>query len=77
MSSRQPVDHPIDQGPIREGPLVAVPPPLASGVIRRPRLEGLLDESVSRRLTTVVADAGFGKSTLLATSGQGRPVAWY
>ena len=77
MSPRQPVDHATDPGPIREGPLVAIPPPLASGVIRRPRLEGLLDESVARRLTTVVADAGFGKSTLLATWGQGRSVAWY
>ncbi len=59
-------------------PLVAaVPPVLPGSVIRRPRLERLLDLGTGRRLTTVVADAGFGKSTLLASWAQGRSVAWH
>ena len=62
---------------VRTLPVVAVPPPLPGGVIRRPRLERLLDDGASRRLTTIVADAGFGKSTLLAAWSQGRTVAWH
>jgi len=37
----------------------------ASLVIGRPRLESRLDEAFGKRLTLVVAGAGFGKSTLL------------
>jgi ATP/maltotriose-dependent transcriptional regulator MalT/DNA-binding SARP family transcriptional activator len=57
--------------------VAAVPPVLPGSVIGRPRLERLLDLGVARRLTTVVADAGFGKSTLLATWARGRAVAWH
>ncbi|MCC6619313.1 MAG: LuxR family transcriptional regulator, partial [Chloroflexi bacterium] len=46
-------------------------------LLRRPHLERILDEALTRRLTTVVADAGFGKSTLLASWAAARPVAWY
>ena len=45
--------------------------------IARPVLEDRLDESLGRRLTTVVAGAGFGKTTLLASWGQRVDCAWY
>lgn len=55
----------------------AVPPPLVEPLLRRPHLEHTLDGALRRRLVTVVADAGFGKSTLLAGWAGNRPVAWY
>jgi len=55
----------------------AVPPPLVEPLLRRPHLERLLDGALRRRLVTIVADAGFGKSTLLATWAAGNPAAWY
>src|SRR2546429_8380308 len=39
-------------------------------LISRPRLIGLLDESLKYPLTLVSAPAGFGKTTLLSTWGQ-------
>jgi ATP/maltotriose-dependent transcriptional regulator MalT/DNA-binding SARP family transcriptional activator len=57
--------------------VAAVPPELPGSVLHRPRLERLLDLGSRRRLTTVVADAGFGKSTLLATWARGKRVAWH
>ncbi|MEU4392816.1 tetratricopeptide repeat protein [Kribbella sp. NPDC023855] len=47
------------------------------GAVARPRLTKLLDEGVRRRLLTVVADAGFGKSTLLDSWAAERHCAWY
>ena len=47
------------------------------GTVARPRLLALLDEGAQRRLMTVVADAGFGKSTLLGSWAAGRPCAWH
>jgi len=47
------------------------------GVIARPALEGLLVTARNRRLTVVVAEAGFGKSTLLASWWESAPCAWY
>ncbi|HET6298692.1 MAG TPA: tetratricopeptide repeat protein [Kribbella sp.] len=47
------------------------------GTVARPRLTALLDEGAKRRLLTVVADAGFGKSTLLGSWAATRPCAWY
>lgn len=49
--------------------------------IGRPRLEGLLDEGLAKRLTLVAAPAGFGKTTLLAAWAASLPptgpaVAW-
>ena len=35
-------------------------------VLPRPRLEKRLDDAFGKRLTLVVADAGFGKSTVVA-----------
>lgn len=55
----------------------AIPPPLVEPLLHRPELERLLDDASRRRLGTVVADAGFGKSTLLASWAAVRPVAWY
>src|SRR6266508_5012776 len=46
-------------------------------VLRRPRLEERLDELFGRRLALVVAGAGFGKSTLLATWSEELESAWY
>ncbi|MDH4177956.1 MAG: tetratricopeptide repeat protein, partial [Thermoleophilia bacterium] len=43
----------------------------------RPRLDLLLTEALGRRLTIVVADAGFGKTTTLAGWAAGTPSAWY
>jgi ATP/maltotriose-dependent transcriptional regulator MalT/DNA-binding SARP family transcriptional activator len=43
----------------------------------RPGPERKLDPITGRRLATVVAGAGFGKSTLLATWTAGRHAAWY
>ena len=54
-----------------------LPPTIPPWSIRRPKLEARLDESLSRRLTTVVAGAGFGKSTLLASWSANVAAAWY
>lgn len=55
----------------------AVPPPLVEPLLQRPHLERLLDDALRRRLVTIVADAGFGKSTLLAKWAASHPSAWY
>jgi LuxR family transcriptional regulator, maltose regulon positive regulatory protein len=52
-----------------------------SGLVSRPRLLERLRQGAERKLTLVVAPAGFGKSTLLAgwlaeTTGGGRSAAW-
>ena len=57
--------------------LQAIPPVLPTWLVGRRRLDRLLDASVERRLTTVVADAGFGKSTVLAAWAATRRCAWY
>ncbi|HVC42098.1 MAG TPA: tetratricopeptide repeat protein [Candidatus Saccharimonadales bacterium] len=47
------------------------------GLIERPALEQLAATARNRRLTVVVAEAGFGKSTLLASWWESTPCAWY
>ena len=47
------------------------------GLIERPALEQLVTTARNRRLTVVVAEAGFGKSTLLASWWEKVPCAWY
>ena len=47
------------------------------GLIERRALEQLLGTARSRRLTVMVAEAGFGKSTLLASWWERAPCAWY
>jgi LuxR family maltose regulon positive regulatory protein len=55
------------------------PPPLPDLLIRRERLLHLLDAAVRRRVTLVMAPAGYGKTTLVAQwvgARQSRRVAW-
>jgi ATP/maltotriose-dependent transcriptional regulator MalT/DNA-binding SARP family transcriptional activator len=54
-----------------------LPPALPVAWVDRPELLRRLDEIRTRRLTTVVAGAGFGKSTLLAAWAAGVHSAWY
>jgi ATP/maltotriose-dependent transcriptional regulator MalT/DNA-binding SARP family transcriptional activator len=53
------------------------PPAAPASLLRRERLLDRLSQALERRLTTVVAEAGFGKSTLLATWAAGQHCAWY
>ncbi len=54
--------------------LPPVPPP---SYVRRAELESRIGECLHHRLTTVVAGAGFGKSTLLAAWAADAGAAWY
>jgi ATP/maltotriose-dependent transcriptional regulator MalT/DNA-binding SARP family transcriptional activator len=54
-----------------------LPPTAPALLVPRPVLEERLGEALRRRVTTVVADAGFGKSSLLATWAGGINSAWY
>jgi DNA-binding SARP family transcriptional activator len=54
-----------------------MPPARPAGAIARPALAGRLAEVLQRRLTAVVAEAGYGKSTLLASWWEAAPCAWY
>jgi DNA-binding SARP family transcriptional activator/Tfp pilus assembly protein PilF len=47
------------------------------GRLARPALEQRLDQVVTRRLTVVTADAGFGKSSLLAAWSADLDCAWH
>jgi ATP/maltotriose-dependent transcriptional regulator MalT len=55
----------------------APPPAPPSPLLRRGRLLSVLDAVQEKRLTTVVAGAGFGKSTLLAAWAADVNCAWY
>lgn len=48
-----------------------------AGLIPRPGLEARLDEAFGKRLTTVVAGAGFGKSSLLHLWAAELDAVWY
>src|SRR5829696_10494890 len=54
-----------------------VPPRLPASHVRRPQLETLLLEAENRRLASVVAGPGFGKSTLAASVAAERGWHWY
>jgi ATP/maltotriose-dependent transcriptional regulator MalT/DNA-binding SARP family transcriptional activator len=54
-----------------------LPAPVAPATLPRAPLQARLDEALRRRVTTVIAGAGFGKSTLLAAWAQRHDVAWY
>ncbi len=54
-----------------------MPGQLPAVLVDRPELRARLDELTGRRLTTVVAGAGFGKSTLLAAWAVAARPAWY
>ena len=53
------------------------PPAAPASLLPRERLLGHLAAALERRLTTFVAEAGFGKSTLLAAWAAGVNSAWY
>ena len=54
-----------------------LPPSDPPGTLERPELERRLEQGVERRLTVVVAGAGFGKSTLAAHVAARHRSAWY
>ena len=54
-----------------------VPPRDPNGTLDRPELEARLAAGTDRRLTIIVAGAGFGKSTLAARVARSRSTAWY
>src|SRR5262245_13195205 len=54
-----------------------LPPVAPASLLARDRLFARLGEALDRRLTIVVADAGFGKSTLLSAWAAGINCAWY
>ena len=51
--------------------------PRSSGWLARPALERRLDEAFAKRLTTLTADAGFGKTTLLSEWATDVECGWY
>ena len=53
------------------------PPGAPAPLLPRTRLHRVLDDAPRRRLTSVVAGAGFGKSTLLAAWASDLNCAWY
>jgi ATP/maltotriose-dependent transcriptional regulator MalT len=63
----------MDRTPIAK----LLPPSQPVGFIARPALAGLITSVLGRRLTVVVAEAGFGKSTLMASWWDAAPCAWY
>ena len=52
-------------------------PPEIPTTLRRPRLEERLDSERLRRLTTLTAGPGFGKTTLLSQCFGTRPAVWH
>ncbi len=54
-----------------------LPPETPSATIERPALEERLEDARARRLTVLVAGAGFGKTTLLARWAARTGCAWY
>jgi len=75
--ARLSADRPGGSSPTGRRSLQAIPPVLPGTLVARARLDRLLDDCVRRRLTTVIADAGFGKSTVLAAWAATRRCAWY
>ncbi|HEX6725548.1 MAG TPA: tetratricopeptide repeat protein [Gaiella sp.] len=53
------------------------PPGAPAPLLPRPRLRAILDDVFRRRLTIIVAGAGFGTSTLLAAWATDQNCAWY
>jgi LuxR family maltose regulon positive regulatory protein len=54
-------------------------PPLRAATLRRPRLIQWLEENIHRRVILVTAEAGYGKTTLLADFARGtkQRILWY
>jgi LuxR family maltose regulon positive regulatory protein len=55
------------------------PPPLRADTLSRPRLNDWLAAKIHHRVVLLVAEAGYGKTTLLADFGRTtrQPMAWY
>src|SRR5690242_15919362 len=79
--AEEPVDvHAAPPRPVAAGLSRAaklVPPRDPSGTLDRPELEARLAAGTDRRLTIIVAGAGFGKSTLASRVARRRQAAWY
>src|SRR5262245_24156387 len=56
-----------------------LPPRPAPGILSRARLIARLQANIERAVTLVTANAGYGKTTLVADflRGQSRPFVWY
>lgn len=55
-----------------------MPPRPGVRTLERPRLLGILADSINYRLTLIQAGAGYGKTTALTSLGKlGRPLIWY
>ncbi len=54
-----------------------LPPARPVGSLARPALVARVADVLGRRLTTVIAEAGYGKSTLLSSWWEMAPCAWY
>ncbi len=52
-------------------------PPSTTPIVDRPRIHTLLDGALRRRLTTLVAGPGYGKTTVLSQWAADRPCAWH
>jgi ATP/maltotriose-dependent transcriptional regulator MalT/DNA-binding SARP family transcriptional activator len=59
------------------GTFKTLPPVPPQYLLQRSRLESQLDAALTRRLTSVVADAGFGKSTLVGRWAARLNSSWY
>lgn len=66
-------DHPAARSLASKLVLPAVPPT----TLARSGTESRLEEPLERRLTLVIAGAGFGKSTLVASWAARQHCAWY
>jgi len=68
---------PVELGPIIKSKIQ--PPALRTSTLSRPRLIDQLRHATSRRLTLLIAEAGYGKTTLLAdfASQSGIRTLWY
>jgi ATP/maltotriose-dependent transcriptional regulator MalT/DNA-binding SARP family transcriptional activator len=64
-------------GTLTKGTAKTVPPAKPAAYLERPALTAQIDEVLQRRLTVVAAEAGFAKSTLLASWWETAPCAWY
>ena len=72
-------EQPIETDAASPGPMLVkiVPPRVPPWYVERQSLVRRLDEAARYHLTTVVAGAGFGKSTQLAARATGNGWAWY
>jgi ATP/maltotriose-dependent transcriptional regulator MalT/DNA-binding SARP family transcriptional activator len=76
----------VSDSPVRPGAVAfqvrtpatkVLPPALPAAWVERPGLLARLDHALDRRLTTVVAGPGYGKSSLLASWAATVRAAWY